>query len=120
VIGEPEALPDAATLARQEPHQFQAWALGLVGALPRGGQVKKGADQGIDGRLYFHDEQRKGGKTKQIILSVKGGKPKLSELRDLWGVVTREQAQIGVLISLHEPTQPMRREAAKMGFYTSP
>jgi site-specific DNA-methyltransferase (adenine-specific) len=120
VIGEPEALPDAATLAQQEPHQFQAWALGLVGALPRGGQVKKGADQGIDGRLYFLDEQRKGGKTKQIILSVKGGQPKVSELRDLWGVVTREQAEIGVLISLREPTQPMRTEAAKAGFYTSP
>jgi DNA methylase len=117
VIGEPEALPDAATLAAQDPYQFQVWALGLVGARPV--QLKKGADQGIDGRLYFHDEHQ-GGKTKQIILSVKGGQPKLSELRDLWGVVTREQAQIGVLISLREPTQPMRREAAKAGFYRSP
>jgi hypothetical protein len=33
---------------------------------------KKGADRGIDGRLYFHDEPR-GGKTKQIIFSVKAG-----------------------------------------------
>jgi DNA modification methylase len=118
VIGEPEALPDAVTLAAQDPYQFQWWALGLVGARPV--EQKKGADQGIDGRLYFHGEQRKGGKTKQIILSVKGGKPKLSELRDLRGVIEREQAQIGVLISLREPTQPIRTEAAKAGFYTSP
>ena len=31
-------------------------------------------------------------------------------VRDLRGVVEREQAQIGVLFSLHEPTQPMRGE----------
>ena len=117
VIGEPEALPDAVALAAEDPYQFQWWALGLVGARPV--EKKKGADQGIDGRIYFHDEG-KSGKTKQIILSVKGGQPKLSELRDLWGVVTREQAQIGVLISLRNPTQPMRTEAAKAGFYTSP
>jgi hypothetical protein len=41
-------------------------------------------------------------------------------VRDLRGVVDREKAQIGVLISLREPTQPMRTEAAKAGFYTSP
>ena len=33
--------------------------------------AKKGADKGIDGRLYFHDDPK--GPTKQIIFSVKGG-----------------------------------------------
>jgi hypothetical protein len=117
VIGEPEALPDAATLAQQDPYQFQWWALGLVGARPV--EQKKGADQGIDGRIYFHDEG-KSGKTKQVILSVKAGHLTPGFVRDLRGVVEREQAQIGVLISLHEPTQPMRTEAARAGFYTSP
>jgi adenine specific DNA methylase Mod len=113
VIGEPEALPDAATLAAQDPYQFQWWALGLVGARPV--EQKKGADQGIDGRMYFHDEG-KSGKTKQVILSVKAGHLTPGFVRDLRGVVEREQAQIGVLISLHEPTQPMRTEATKAGF----
>jgi len=54
-------------LASTEPYQFQCWALGLVGARPP--ELKKGADQGIDGRLYFHDDM-KGAKTKQIIFSV--------------------------------------------------
>ena len=54
VVGEPTTTEDAARLAEDEPYQFQAWALGLVGARPAGG-VKKGADKGIDGRLYFHD-----------------------------------------------------------------
>jgi hypothetical protein len=34
--------------------------------------------------------------------------------------VEREKAEIGVLISLEEPTTPMRKEAASAGFYTSP
>ncbi|MCK4790711.1 MAG: hypothetical protein KAV87_43650, partial [Desulfobacteraceae bacterium] len=54
VIGEPTALSDAKALAEQDPYQFQWWALGLVGARPV--EQKKGADKGIDGRLYFHDE----------------------------------------------------------------
>jgi site-specific DNA-methyltransferase (adenine-specific) len=117
VIGEPEARPDAATLAAEDPYQFQWWALGLVGARPV--EQKKGADQGIDGRLYFHDEG-KSGKTKQIIFSVKAGHLTPGYVRDLRGVVEREQAQIGALLSLHAPTPSMRAEAAKAGFYTSP
>ncbi len=35
------------------------------------------------------------------------------------GVLDREQAEFGVLISLNEPTQPMRKEAASAGFCTS-
>ena len=54
VIGEPVSLPDAEELAQQDPYQFQWWALGLVHARPT--EQKKGADKGIDGRIYFHDE----------------------------------------------------------------
>ncbi len=44
----------------------------------------------------------------------------MTHMRDLRGVIEREQAEIGVLITLQEPTQPMRTEAAGAGFYTSP
>lgn len=118
VIGEPVDLAGAKKLAEEDPFQFQWWALGLVGARPT--EQKKGADQGIDGRIYFFDEHLDSGKTKQIILSVKAGHTGPSHLRDLWGVVEREKAQIGVLISLEEPTKAMRTEAAKAGFYARP
>ena len=36
------------------------------------------------------------------------------------GVVDKEQAVIGVLISFQEPTKPMRENAASAGFYSSP
>ena len=78
---------------------------------------KKGADRGIDGRLYFHDDDS--GESKQIIFSVKGGgrhRPPGPRPR---GVIEREKAEIGVFISFEEPTKPMRNEAAEAGFYTS-
>ncbi|MGQ9586398.1 MAG: restriction endonuclease [Anaerolineae bacterium] len=115
-IGEPVTPQDAQTLAESDPYQFQWWALGLVGARPV--EQKKGADKGIDGRLYFHDEAK--GKTKQVILSVKAGHTNVTHLRDLRGVVDREKAEMGVLITMQEPTQPMRREAASAGFYHAP
>jgi len=116
VIGEPVSVPDAGALAATDPYQFQWWALGLVGARPV--EQKKGADKGIDGRLYFHDEA--GAETKQIILSVKAGKTSSPHVRDLRGVVQREGAAIGVLITMQEPTSHMRQEAAEAGFYDSP
>jgi hypothetical protein len=117
VVREPVSVPDAQTLASEDPYQFQYWALGLVGARPV--EEKKGADKGIDGRLYFHDDAE-GAKTKQVILSVKAGHSNAAHVRDLRGVVEREQAEIGVLITMQEPTQPMRTEAAGAGFYHSP
>lgn len=115
VIGEPTTAEDAAELAETDKYQFQWWALGLVGARPV--DQKKGADKGIDGRLYFHD----GGKqTRQIVFSVKGGHLKATDLRDLRGVIDREKADVGVLLSFEKPTKLMRQEAASAGFYTSP
>jgi DNA modification methylase len=118
VIGEPTDVAGAAQLAEENKYQFQYWALGLCGARPTEG-IKKGADRGIDGRLYFHDDLT--GDSKQIIFSVKGGHNiGVSEVRDLIGVLQREKAEIGVYISFEEPTKPMLREAAEAGFYTSP
>jgi hypothetical protein len=117
VIGEPTDVAGAAQLAEENKYQFQYWALGLCGARPTEG-IKKGADRGIDGRLYFHDDLT--GDSKQIIFSVKGGHNiGVSEVRDLIGVLQRERAEIGVYISFEEPTKPMQREAAEAGFYTS-
>lgn len=117
VIGEPTDVAGAAQLAVENKWQFQYWALGLVGARPTEG-VKKGADRGIDGRLYFYDDNS--GNSKQVIFSIKGGQNiGVAEVRDLIGVLQRERAEIGVSISFAEPTAPMKREAAEAGFYTS-
>ena len=122
VVGEPEDLSGAQQLAQEDPFQFQAWALGLVGARVAS-SAKKGADKGIDGRLFFDDEGDEKAAVKQVVFSVKAGKTGSAHVRDLVGVITREEksgARIGVLISLQTPTADMRKEAASAGFYTSP
>jgi DNA modification methylase len=115
VIGEPTTEDGAEALAASDPYQFQFWALGLVGARPV--EQKKGADRGIDGRLYFNEGT---GDTKQIIISVKAGKLQPTYVDALVGVVQKEGAQIGALISFNEPTKAMRAVAASAGFYESP
>jgi DNA modification methylase len=118
VIGEPTTAEDAEVLAREDKFQFQAWALGLVGARIAT-SAKKGGDGGIDGRLYFHDSP--GGETRQIIFSVKGGDHLVPAfVHELHGVVDAQKAEIGVLITFAEPTAGMRAEAANAGFYESP
>lgn len=115
VIGEPVSVQDAERLAESDPYQFQWWALGLVGARPV--EQKKGADKGIDGRIIFQGD--KAGTFESVILSVKAGKTGAAHVRDLKGVLEREKAAIGVLISMQEPTAPMKTEAVTAGFYES-
>jgi DNA modification methylase len=106
IFGEPTDLFGAKRLAEDDKFQFEAWALSMVGAR-HAGDVRRGADRGIDGRLYFHDD--KSGKSKQIVLSVKGGNITASQVRDLRGVLEREKAEIGVFITLEPATKPMMR-----------
>lgn len=119
VLGTPKDVESARFLFEKDPHQFQLWALGLIGAQPYGDpqKGKKGEDTGIDGFLYFRTPD--GGRLEKVVVQVKGGKrlgP--SVVRDLRGVMEREKAAFGVLIVLEAPTQGMREEAAKAGVYS--
>lgn len=119
-IGEPSDIEGARALAAEDAHQFEHWALGLVGA--RASAHKKGADQGIDGSLYFMNSTQKGD-IKRIVISVKSGANiNVAMVRDLRGVVERDAAKgvaMGVLITLNDPTGPMRIEAASAGTWNS-
>ncbi len=120
VIGEPEDVGGARSLAAEDRYQFQWWALSLVRAKPLGGDVggkgKKGSDKGIDGALNF---QEKGGKLGRVLVQVKSGKVKSGDVRDLVGTMDREKAAVGVFITLEEATSDMRKEAASAGVYRS-
>ena len=115
VIGEPVDFPSAKELAKQNRYQFQWWALSLIGARPLGEQ-KKGADKGIDGVIPFTDND--GAKLKRIIVQVKSGHAGVKDIRELKTVSSNDA--IGLLLSLEEPTQPMKTEAVEAGFYESP
>jgi hypothetical protein len=115
VMGEPTSLPDAEALAASDPYQFQWWALGLVGARPV--EQKKGADKGIDGKIIFQGDAP--GIFEQVILSVKAGHTGRDHVQSLRGVIDRQKAAIGVLISMQIPTGPMKEEAVTAGFFES-
>jgi len=114
--GEPTTMQEADALAAVDPLDFQGWVMSRL----RGTRVeaRAGADRGIDDRIYFRERSDRA--PKQIIVSIKGGHTAVSHVRDLRGVVDREGAAIGVLVTLQEPTRAMRMEAADGGYYESP
>jgi len=119
VVGEPEDVSSALQLANDDRYQFQWWALSLIKARPAGagGEKKKGADKGIDGLITFIDDQT--GKGKRVLVQVKSGHVKSGDVRDLIGVLDREKAEIGIFITLNEPTRDMLTEAISAGLYHS-
>ncbi|TVM01372.1 MAG: site-specific DNA-methyltransferase [Candidatus Brocadia sp. WS118] len=122
VIGEPQDVESAYQLAQSNRYQFEWWALSLINARPVGGKTpkmgKKGKDRGRDGIIYFVDDASLS--PKQIIVQVKSGKVKPSEVRDLIGTVANEKAAMGIFITLNPPTRGMIEYAASAGFYHSP
>lgn len=115
VVGEPEDLTGASELASQNRYQFQWWALSLIDARPYQDK-KKGSDTGIDGFIYFQDEK---GKVQKVIVQVKSGHVSVKDIRDLGHVIDREGSEIGIFITLENPTKPMIKEAVQKGFYKS-
>ncbi len=118
VIGEPVDLPSARALAEEDPWQFQWWALSLVKGRPVGSTRKKGADKGVDGVIYFIDEEN--GKPKEVVIQVKSGHVGVQQLRELCTTVNDRNAALGVFITLEDPTGPMRRQALAQGYYERP
>lgn len=85
-------------------------ALSLLGDAKPWQGTKTGADGGRDGIIPF-------GTTGKALVSVKGGGVSVKDVRELANVVDRDRAQVGVLLTLEDPTGPMRAEAAGAGTY---
>ena len=111
VDGIPASVEQAQELFRHDPFQFQHWVIERAGGFP---MQKKVADKGIDGRLYFETKKD----LRSMVLSVKGGSLRPTDVRDLRGVLEREaEAELAGFISLREPTKAMWEEAAMAGVY---
>ncbi|CAN5594108.1 site-specific DNA-methyltransferase [soil metagenome] len=122
VEGQPTSLGGAKELAENDRYGFQWWILPLIGArafgAEKGSKVgKHGADGGIDGLIVFTDDTS--AKAKRVIVSVKSGHPNVTHIRDLGHVIDRENAAIGIYLTLEPPTKPMIAEAVGKGFYHS-
>ena len=103
----------ARDLAERDKHGFQKWiVLTIRGQLNKGG--KKGTDRGVDGYLRFRDADNK---PQLAVISVKRGATNSAHIRDLKGTVEREDAALGIFLTLNNPTREMEKEAASAGFY---
>ena len=116
VVGEPVDAGSARALAEQDRFQFEFWAMSLLEAFPRE-QKKRGADQGVDGVVYFIDGPKRA--MHKSVVQVKSGKVSSPDIRDLKGTVEREKASMGLFITLEPPTSAMTTEAVSAGLYHS-
>ena len=114
VVGVPKDLKGAEALKNINRYQFEWWVVDLVDARPAKDH-RKGADEGVDGYIYFFDD--KSNEAKKVIVQVKSGHAGVRDVRDLKGTMEREGAAIAALITLREPTEPMKRESLATGFY---
>jgi len=114
VIGDPKDLSSARALAEENRYQFEWWALGLVDARPAQDK-RKGADRGVDGYINFFDDNS--GKAKTVVVQVKSGGVTRNQVATLNSDRERENAPIGILITLEEPTRPMLQEGVTAGSY---
>jgi len=121
VEGLPTHIDEARSLAERDKYQFQWWACTLVGAQAFQGKKKGRLGGGIDGLIYFQDDNTG---AKKIVVSVKGGENvSVAMIRDFAHVIERERASMGFFVTLAEPTGPMTTEAAfgvRFGFYNQP
>lgn len=98
--------------------EFEKWAVLTYSDNRAVINEKKGADGGIDGVAYVaigREAEKSGIRHLPVMLSVKSGKVGASVIRDLRGVVEREGAAGGILLTLEEPSRPMLEEARRAG-----
>lgn len=115
VVGWPMDLDGAKMLARDDKIGFQRWAVFMAGGrLPDGRHYSGGADGGVDGEVIFDD----GGRKLRAIISVKGGGVGANDIRVLRNVVVDTRSEMGIFLSMLEPTKAMRDVARDGGFFT--
>lgn len=119
--GVPQDIEAARALANKQDDrvrkEFEKWAVLTYTNNRAVIHEKKGGDKGIDGIAFVQESAED---YKPVILSVKSGQLQPTMIRDLRGTVEREQAAMGILLSLETPSRGIIQEAKEAGFYQNP
>jgi DNA modification methylase len=114
-FGIPRDMGGARALFKRSPFDFERWAVTRINARPN---EKQHGDKGIDGMARFYLDKKTNGR---VLVSVKGGKTVGPQfVRDLIGTVETQKAQMGVLITMADPTAGILDAVDHGGTYTWP
>lgn len=101
--GIPRDFEGARALFSSSPFDFERWAVSLVNGQPNQKQV---GDKGMDGVIRFPLDRKK--EVGRALVSVKGGQQlNPAMVRDLIGTVDSQKAEMGVLVTMQNPTKGM-------------
>jgi len=120
--GVPKDFDSAVALANKKDDrtrkEFEKWMILTYSKNQAVIHEKKGSDAGIDGIAYISDRNDKGEiESKKVLFSVKSNKTLTSAVvRELNGIVERDQAACGVLLTLH-PMPNLVKESKQYGYY---
>jgi site-specific DNA-methyltransferase (adenine-specific) len=115
VEGLPVDFAGARKLADEDKLGFQRWMVYKAQGRQVETRQRGPGDKGVDGEIIFQD----GSRTRRCVLSVKGGSTNPSDVRDLIGTVSNENAFMGVLLLMNEPSKSMRDAAREAGHVLS-
>ena len=95
--------------------EFEKWAILTFTNNRAVIKKKKGADGGVDGVFYFWN----GGEMQaaKMILQAKSGGVQRRDIAALRGDMEKEGASLACLITLEDPTKPMKQDAKAAGVY---
>jgi DNA modification methylase len=119
--GVPRDIASAVALANRKDDktrkEFEKWALLTYSKNQARINDKKGADAGIDGEAYFMLDAKTNG---TVVFQVKSGGAQRDTIATLNSDRQREKAEIGILITMDNPTPAMKREVIAAGKYKHP
>ena len=100
---------------KRKYHDFSNWAVTRLGLNP----TKDANDGGHDGVGHFMMWTPRGMEkmNARILAEVKTGKPTLTQIRSFCHVMERNEAKVGIFITIESVTTGMRQEAASMGTF---
>jgi len=110
--GLPVNIEQARKLASENPFEFQNWAVAyLAGGVPN---EKKTGDGGVDGWLYFRP--RATDELHKCVIEIKGGANlNIAQVRAFIKTVQEDAKRFGMLLTMGEITDGMRRECGEAG-----
>ena len=119
--GIPQDMESASALANKQDDrlrkEFEKWAVLTYTNNKAVINTKKGADKGVDGIVYFATVNNE---SERMIFQVKSGGANRATIATLHGDMISNQAKIGILITMDEPTKSMKEDAANAAIYHHP